>query len=346
MSQFALVFWILVGFWGTSRARADESVIRISAVGDVMIGSSYPQNKFSQHDGLEFFGSAATILGNSDINFANFEGTFFVGRPQQDGKSPGANHYLFQTPPELVERLQEAHINVVSLANNHAHDFGATGFRITKATLAKAGIQYSSKDGEVASFEIHGTKLALIALDFYPGRRSVVDFQSTLIEIDRLKRQLGFDIIIVSAHVGAEGDSAIHVQNQNEVYLGENRGNSISFAHAAVDAGADLILMHGPHVPRAIEIYRHQPIVYSLGNFATSTGISLSGHAAIAPLVSIDLNRHGQFLQGQIYSFHQERGQGTQLDPSHTAQRLIQQLSASDFPNSMPHFLDDGRFTD
>jgi poly-gamma-glutamate capsule biosynthesis protein CapA/YwtB (metallophosphatase superfamily) len=67
------------------------------------------------------------------------------------------------------------------------------------------------------------------------------------------KLKASCDIVIVPMHAGAEGRSAIHVLKQIELFLGPNRGNVYRVAHAMIDAGADVVIGHGPHVPRAMK---------------------------------------------------------------------------------------------
>lgn len=342
-----LIAAVLAGFFTfSSYAQADDQAnneaITLSAVGDIMMGTSYPSNMLPADEGRSFFADAARYIKASDIRFGNFEGTFFDGPPQRDGKAPGPNRYLFRTPVDYVARLVEADFNVVSLANNHSRDFGQAGLQSTKDVLRLAGIQYSSKEGEVAEFNIRGVRAALIAVDYKPGPRSILNQDPVLREITELKRR--FAIVVVSAHVGAEGRGAERVSDETEIFLGENRGNSVRFARAAVDAGADVLIMHGPHVPRGIEIYRQRAILYSLGNFATGRGISLNGNADVAPLVRLQLARDGRFQRGQIFSFIQVRDRGTVLDPQKEALTMIRDLSQRDFAASAPTFSDTGGF--
>ena len=101
------------------------------------------------------------------------------------------------------------------------------------------------------------------------------------------------DIVIVSFHAGAEGDGAEQLPFAREYYVGEDRGDVVMFAHAMVDAGADLLLGHGPHVARAMELYRDRLIAYSLGNFATYYGIGVEGNRGIAPILTARLDGEG-----------------------------------------------------
>ncbi len=308
-----------------------------------MIGTSFPADALPERNGNGLFLPADQWIQASDIRFGNFEGTFFDGPPQSDGKATGPNRWLFRTPTDMVEVLREASFNVVSLANNHVKDFGQAGIKSTKDTLQNAGIQFSSKAGEVAMFNIEETSVALIAADFYKAPRSIVEPATTYVEIQKLKA--AGHLVVVSVHAGAEGSGAEIIEPGNEIFLGENRGDSIGFAHMAVDYGADVIIMHGPHVPRGMEIYKDRLIAYSLGNFMTGRGIALDGNSKLAPLLRIQMNKTGAFRHGQIVSFIQKRDpQRIDLDLRHSAFQLMQKLSNEQFPNSQLSFQADGTF--
>jgi hypothetical protein len=116
-----------------------------------------------------------------------------------------------------------------------------------------------------------------------------------------------------------------------EMYNGENRGNMRLFTHAAIDAGADVIFGHGPHVVRAMELYNKRLIAYSLGNFCTYSGVSVLGICGLAPLLKVNLNKKGEFLNGQIVSYSQSHLNGLQPDPLNRAALRIKMLTDSDF---------------
>jgi hypothetical protein len=110
-----------------------------------------------------------------------------------------------------------------------------------------------------------------------------------------------------------------------------------------VDAGADLVLGHGPHVVRAMERYQDRLIAYSLGNFATYYGISVNGLNGIAPILQVTLDGEGRFVEGEIHSTVQVRPGGPGHDESRQALHLIRDLSRRDFVTPGIRFLDDGR---
>jgi len=315
---------------------AAPSTITVAAVGDIMMGTDYPLPKLPKKDGRFLFEEAKGFLRKADIVFGNLEG------PLYDGDSPAKKvkdvreAYFFRTPPGYVKNLVDAGFSVVSLANNHAGDFGDKGMSSTKKALAAAGIKYSSKAGEVAEFEINGLRIGLVALSFGPPPRSIVYPEKALEEIDLLSKK--YDLLILSIHGGKEGGTALRTEDQFEYFLDEPRGNLVQFAHAAIDRGADLILAHGPHVPRALEIYQDRLIAYSLGNFCTYRGMSLDQEKGYAPLLWVELGRDGEFVKGKIFSFIQVPPGAPKRDEKEKAWTLIKKLSEEDFPETSPFF--------
>ncbi|MBK6538123.1 MAG: CapA family protein [Ignavibacteria bacterium] len=114
----------------------------------------------------------------------------------------------------------------------------------------------------------------------------------------------------------------------------EDRGNVYEFAHEVIDAGADIVFGHGPHVPRAMELYKDKIIAYSLGNFCTYGKFSLSGPQGIAPLLKVYIDTNGNFIKGNIYSFKQINRGFPVLDYETNAVKIIKELTEKDFPES------------
>jgi len=320
---------------GNEEPLGPTSVITVAAVGDIMMGTDYPSLKLPKKDGRFLFEEPKGILRKADIVFGNLEGPLYEGGiPAKKVKE--RESYVFRTPPRYVKNLVDAGFNVVSLANNHAGDFGDKGMSSTKKALDAAGIKYSSKAGEVAEFEINGLKLGLAAFSFGPPPRSIVYPEKALEEIDLLSKK--YDLLILSIHGGKEGGTALRTENEFEYFLDEPRGNVIQFAHEAIERGADLILVHGPHVPRAVEIYQDRLIAYSLGNFCTYGGMSLEKEKGYAPLLWVELGREGEFLRGKIFSFIQPPPGVPKRDEKERAWALIKKLSQEDFPETSPSF--------
>ncbi|HUL22560.1 MAG TPA: CapA family protein [Thermodesulfobacteriota bacterium] len=338
-TQFILLCLFFLPFGAEISANeepsAAPSVITVAAVGDIMMGTDYPSSKLPKKDGMFLFEEAKGILRKADIVFGNLEGPFYEGDfPVKQIKDKEA--YVFRTPPRYVKNLVDAGFNVVSLANNHAGDFGDKGMSSTKKVLAAAGMKYSSKAGEVAEFEINGLKLGVAAFSFGPPPRSIVYPEQALGEIDLLSKK--YDLLILSVHGGKEGGTALRTNNEFEYYLDEPRGNLVQFAHEAIERGADLVLVHGPHVPRALEIYEERLIAYSLGNFCTYRGMNLDKEKGYAPLLWVELGRNGEFVRGKIFSFIQTPPGGPKRDEGEKAWALIKRLSQEDFPQTSPFF--------
>lgn len=316
--------------------------VRIVAVGDIMLGSDYPENRLPADDGRGQLAGAREILRGADLAIGNFEGTLADGLPPAKVCGKAKNCYLFRTPTRFAATLADAGFDILGLANNHACDFGEAGRSSTMTALDRAGIRHSGRVGDIAAVEINGRPFALIA--FAPGRGShslgEIDAAADLV---RQQAAAGRQVI-VSMHGGAEGEKRQHVVRGEELFLGEKRGNLVAFAHAVIDAGAALVVGHGPHVPRALELYRGRLIAYSLGNFATYYGISIAGTTGVAPLLEIEIDDAGRLLGGRVHSFRQQRAEGPVVDPRHNAFKVVRELTAADFAGGGLVFTDDGRF--
>ena len=153
------------------------------------------------------------------------------------------------------------------------------------------------------------------------------------------------DIVIVSFHGGAEGNGAEVLPFAREIFAGEDRGNVVEFAHSMIDAGADIVLGHGPHVVRPLEIYHDRLIAYSLGNFATYYGISVEGIRGVAPILEVTLDDEGKFVGGKIEPTIQLRPAGPSVDPDKKVIALLRSLTSTAFPNGILSIAEDGTLT-
>ena len=316
--------------------------ITIAAVGDIMMGSDYPSPRLPRDGGRHLLSRAAPFFKGADLALGNLEGPLLEGG--EPVKIPVEGHsYVFRTPPSFAQNLKDAGISMVSLANNHALDFGRPGILSTKRALQGAGVAYSGKGGEIAEFTVRGVRVGIISLSFGAPPRSIVYPEQALKEIAQASGR--YDILILSIHAGAEGRGALHVVPGMEHFLNEPRGDLLRFAHDAIDRGADLVVAHGPHVPRALELYRGRLIAYSLGNFATFGGVSVVGESGYAPILTARLAPDGSFLGGAIKSFLQRPLTPPKPDPKGRALGLMRRLSAQDFPDSQLSFGKGGEIT-
>ena len=310
-----------------------KDTLSIVAVGDVMIGSGFPAGKLPKDDALESFKEVRPYL-NGDIVFGNLEGAILdSGDSEKCKNSKEGTCYAFRMPDRYGKILKEAGFSLMSTANNHANDFGETGRRNTARVLDEVGIYHAGPvENKSVVFEKEGIRYGFCAFSPNSNMLSVNDLEQATNLVKELRPMA--DIVIVSFHGGAEGASHTHVPRQNEYFFGENRGNVYKFAHAVIDAGADIVLGHGPHVTRAVEVYKQKFIAYSMGNFNTYGTFNLSGPNGMAPLLDIKLDRKGNFLYAKVISTKQSKANGLELDPIYKVFEEMKRLTKTDFPET------------
>jgi hypothetical protein len=321
----------------------DKSAMRISiaSVGDMMLGTDFPENHLPDDDGAGFLAAVTPWLAGADVAFGNLEGVLVDGgEPAKKCSNPSAC-YLFRSPTRYARHYAAAGFDVLSLANNHARDFGEEGRSSTMQALADVGIHHSGREGDFASFEAAGLEVAVLAYAVTKESNMMLDYE--LAEATVREFDTSHDIVVVSFHGGAEGVEATNLPFAEEEYYGEPRGDVVLFARRMVDAGADLVIGHGPHVVRATERYKDRLIAYSLGNFATYYGISVAGIKGVAPILLTTLDGEGRFVEGEIVSTRQLRPAGPSIDPDDRALKLMRGLSIEDFENPGLSFSEDGR---
>lgn len=302
--------------------------LRIRAVGDIMLGTDFPRDRLPP-EASALLEPVAHWLRDADLTFGNVEGVLMDGGEPEKFCNDPSLCYLFRSPARYAFALRDAGFDVVSLANNHARDFGEAGRSASMAALDAAGIAHTGRAGDIASFEVQGHRIAVVGFAPNVGSWPLLDIEGAAHLVAGLA--IGHDIVIVSFHGGAEGADALHVPPGMEIYYGEQRGDLRKFSRAVIDAGADLVIGHGPHVPRGLELYRGRLIAYSLGNFATHWGISVSGNKGLAPVLEAVLDAGGRFVEGRILSARQRRPDGVFPDGSQAALALMKGLTQADF---------------
>jgi hypothetical protein len=346
-------------------ASSSDGVFSIAAVGDIMLASPYPDDKrMPPNDGEGMLDAVTPILSAADIAFGNMEGPIVdTGESEKcKPKTPKADAtptptptpdpsktpepircYAFRMPTRYAKYLKAAGFDVMSVANNHALDFGIAGRKSTIRTLEATGIKHAGADRlklSTAIVEAKGKKVAFVAF----AHNTVSPNVNDLITARRLvmAAEKAADIVVVSFHGGAEGSAYQNVPKQTEVHFGEKRGNLPLFARTVIDAGADLVIGHGPHVLRGMEIYKDRLIAYSLGNFATYGWFSLKGPAGLSMILEVKLASDGMFASGKIHAAKQVDWGIPALDPSGEAIKTVRSLSNADFGATAPKISDDG----
>lgn len=309
--------------------------LTLVAVGDIMLGTDYPLKSYlppnDNPDAL--LSPVAPYIQEADIAFGNLEGAFLDGGKPAKSCRDLSRCYLFRMPTRYAGALQRAGFDILSLANNHVGDFGTPAQNKTRALLDSLGIRHAGLLAHPTdTLTVKGVKIGFCAFAPNSGTCQLNDYKLLTRTVQDLKKDCA--IVIASCHMGAEGASHTHVTKKKETFLGENRGNVYEIARVLIDAGADLVLGHGPHVTRALDLYKERFIVYSMGNFCTYGRFSLSGVSGIAPLLQLRITSSGEFVDGNVIATKQISPGGTMLDPSQRVVNELIKLMQTDLPNT------------
>lgn len=317
---------------------SDTVTLSFAFMGDIMMGTTFPDSIHGTHlpkdGGRYLFDDARTVTERVDVAGGNLEGSFLDGPGKRRKMTNPKTYFIFRMPTKYVDNLVDAGFDFLGIANNHINDFGAPGRSSTMRTLRQAGLNVVGlKDScETALIERKGLRIGVTQFGHGANNLNVNDLTELKRVVSNLRKDC--DIVVVSFHGGAEGTAYMHVTGKPEMYVGEKRGNVKEFAHAAIDAGADIVVGHGPHVPRAAELYKDRIIFYSLGNFCTPFRMGIVGATGYAPLAEVRVNKKGEFIGGKIHSLLQHKGIGPRFDKNNAAAHLIRDLSLKDFPES------------
>lgn len=318
-----------------------SDTLTLALVGDIMLGTTYPHVTIAPNDARDIFAGPDSLLQAADIACGNLEGV--LANSGHARKTPGAKgSFSFLMPTRLSQRLVDAGFDFVSIANNHVFDFSDAGRQSTMHTLDSVGISYSGNEtcrGVIK--QVRGMKVGLCAWGHSLGTQHHTDTALVHHVIDSLKSKC--DVVVVSFHGGNEGSAARHLPDEEEWAWGENRGHLRVFTHQCIDWGADVVFGHGPHVVRAMEVYKGRFIAYSLGNFCTPSGMGVAGLTGYAPLVSLRVKSTGEMIDGHIHGFIQQPNVGPLPDKKGIVVKEIASLSREDFPGNKLTIADDGK---
>jgi hypothetical protein len=330
-------------FFQEDEKKENNKPISFVGVGDIMLGTTWPEGmQLPANDGADLLTEVTPILSKPDIAFGNLEGPMLEGGKSTKCGTRSANCFAFRVPTRYGKHLKSAGFDVMSLANNHAFDFGSYGMESTQKTLDELGIAHSGPAGDIANLTVNGKKVSLIAFATNPVSYNLNDIETAKRAVSEAKTKAKADIVIVSFHGGAEGEDHQNVPKGREFFLGEDRGDLRKFTHAVVDAGADLVIGHGPHVVRGMEVYKEHLIAYSLGNFATYGAFNLTGAKGLSLMLEVNLDSNGKFLNGKIHPLKQEKPGGPKFDSEKKIIPVVKALSEQDFSSSAVKVSEDG----
>ena len=266
-------------------------------------------------------------------------------KPKPGARPPAPRMcYAFLTPAALAPRLAEGGFTHLNLANNHANDFGDDARAATVRILDSLGLRTYGPLGSIAVDTVRRgdslTTVALLGFTTYPYAYDLLDIARSAAVVDSVRDLV--DLLVVTFHGGAEGSKALHVPETAESLGREPRGDLRAWARAMIDAGADGVVGHGPHVLRGIELYRGKPIAYSLGNFLTYRGFNLAGPLGLTGVLQLEAGPDLAWRRARFVPMVQLPRHGPAPDPAGAALDLIRTLSREDFGDAAARFADDG----
>jgi len=325
--------------------------VMVCAGGDVMLGSDLDTLWATRRgvdplpDPDDLLAPLRALVSDADIVLLNIEGAIGEGPTPSKCREGSRTCYAFRQPVGVaasLRRLAPAGEIVGNVANNHAMDAGPSGFEATQHHLAEAGVHVTGSDtlamkvptasGDTVAF------LGFSTAQAGPDPRDLTAVRRHVARAAAESRRL-----VVTTHMGAEGRNAQRTLDSVETYLGEDRGNAVAFARAAVEAGASAVIGHGPHVMRAVEWYRGAPILYSLGNLLTYGPFNLTEPMNRGAIACLALDPEGRAKEVALRSTWQVPPGILAVDPTGRAAILVDSLTALDFPETGSISSGDGR---
>jgi capsule synthesis protein PGA_cap len=341
--------------------------VRLAFVGDINLGTATLPDGIPPDSGRGLLDPARPSL-TGDLVVGNFEGVLadtgtstkcIVKTPSPPRQRKRAkplppappimrrNCYAFRTPTILAPRLVEAGFTHMNLANNHANDLGGAGRKSTERILDSLGIRLYGPLGMITVDTIRRddslTTVGLLGFTTYPFAYDLLDIGRSAAVVDSVRPLV--DLLIVTFHGGAEGAKAIRTGEAAESLGAEPRGDLRRWARAVIDAGADAVIGHGPHVLRGMEFYRGRLIAYSLGNFLTYRGFNLAGPLGITSVLRLEFADDRTLRRARLVPMVQLPRRGPTPDPDGAAIQLVRTLSEEDFGSTAAHISPSGEIT-
>lgn len=318
-------FYILIMLLLSLASPAQAEEIVINAVGDIMLGGRWAAS--IQRSGYDTpFRSVVSELKAGDLTIANLESPIARGGVEFSGKK-----FRFRAEPEVAGALIASGINLVTLANNHSMDFGGQALTETLGHLDQAGIgrvgagENLPEARKMALYRIKGKRIAFLGYsltqptEFFAGKNSpgtAPGLEKYFVDdIGRARQEA--DYVIVSFHWGTEGKHAIQPYQRTA-------------ARKAIDAGADVIIGHHPHVLRGIERYKTGLVFYSLGNFTFASKSRTADAGLLVRLRFSEGKREAELLPLDI--LHRRVGFQPRPVSGKEAARIIERLNVLSDP--------------
>ena len=320
-------------------------VVQVVSVGHIVMGTDYPPSspRLPPNDGATLFDGCKALLRNADVAFGNLA-VPVSDRGYTAKKVNNKTIFAFRAPARYINLLADAGLDVVNAANNHIFDFGATAYEDTLAGLDRIGVAHTGRVGEVYVRDVHGISVAVVSMTqpyrkFFQSHHDVEAAAELVASIaDK------HDVVVVGFHGGNEFN-ATHTPRTPEYMGREYRGEPYRLSHALIDAGADLVVGFGPHLPRAMEYYKGRLISYSLGNFVTYGPFNLRGASGLSIALEVNFYEDGEIASAVAHPFILRPRGIPQPDPELGAIKHLRWVSSVDFPESAPDFSDEGFIT-
>ena len=274
------------------------------------------------------FGAVTGLLRAPDLMIGNLEGALTTRGTSKCG--PGATScYAFRSPPAYARLFATAGYDLLSLANNHSHDYGDVGLADTRAAVESAGLATAGLPGQVTVRVVNGIRVAVVGFSPYHWTAPLNDPAAVRALVEAAKARA--PVVVVILHGGGEGEGSLHVPPGREIAFGEDRGDLRAFARTAVAAGASVVVGAGPHVVRGMEVVSGRLVAYSLGNFVGWRTLSSSGSKGITAVLTVTLREDGTMVAARIVPTEMVPPGYAAPDPRRRAVELIQRLSVEDF---------------
>ncbi len=328
-------------------ASAAPRPVRVCAGGDVMVGNNLdsswtgaararlgrPVEAIPPPETL--VAGLRPLLRDADAVLLNIEGAIGRGEVERKCRPGSRNCYAFRQEPSSVGAFLSVSRGafVGNVANNHALDAGAEGLAETIRHLERAGGYVTGADTLATPVPVgDADTVAFLGFSTAQAGPDPRDLVAVRRHVARAADRYGR--VVVTMHMGAEGAGAQRTRDTTEIFLGEDRGNSVAFARTAVAAGASAVFGHGPHVLRAGEWQGDALVLYSLGNLLTYGPFNLDEPRNRGGMACVVLDPEGGVREAVFRSSRQVRPGVVSPDPTGRGAWLIDSLSALDFPET------------